>query len=558
MHVPLLALLAAVPACCAPLSVSRGGLTHIVDVQGVRRSAVRSALSDSLQWRSRLDKLLDSLGCFGRTWDTLTGDTVVLRGGLRTVLDTMAVQCDGGDTGICVPPALVFPRPYDAGEIDAMVRGALLGLAEHGYARATARLGLEPRADTNSSAPHVAALVTIETGRQCCFGPPRIAGTTVTKQRQLLRDIRVVQGAVYDARVMREASERLESRPYIDSVVVGSLASVGGAADTAACVPVAVSVEVADRRGLLVDGALGFEQTPGGESVLSGTLDLSLLNVAGYGEQLSVAYRGEQDLQRLSVRLAKAHIGSVPVEAAGSFLLEIAADSYACLSGMLEGLFEIGGTWLAGASVHASENTLSDTAGGSRTWHVYGGDMLLRTRPTRPARGVFARRLSVTAGVDLARRGDSSRTRWRVEFSAGAHVPLFSRFALDASVVSRNLFADEEVLTPAELYRVGGQATVRGYPEELWAVRNAEYARIEYIVYIGRQLAVYGLTDGGVVSREGFERSGIWQGLLGYGVGTRIPVRIGTTALEWARSIDDRQSWGRVHVRFSSALTGAR
>jgi hypothetical protein len=40
--------------------------------------------------------------------------------------------------------------------------------------------------------------------------------------------------------------------------------------------------------------------------------------------------------------------------------------------------------------------------------------------------------------------------------------------------------------------------------------------------------------------------------MMGYGVGMRIPVKIGDAAIEWARNYTDTQSWGRIHIAVSN------
>jgi hypothetical protein len=43
--------------------------------------------------------------------------------------------------------------------------------------------------------------------------------------------------------------------------------------------------------------------------------------------------------------------------------------------------------------------------------------------------------------------------------------------------------------------------------------------------------------------------------MLGYGIGMRIPVKIGDAAIEWARNYKDTQSWGRIHIAVSNTVS---
>jgi outer membrane protein assembly factor BamA len=287
-------------------------------------------------------------------------------------------------------------------------------------------------------------------------------------------------------------------------------------------------------------------------------VDFGLLNVFGYGEELAVNYRGDQDLQQLRVQLGKTHVGNVPLLVEGSFTMEIARDSYGQLGGDVRAFYELSSLWRIGMGFSAQENTLpsSDSAGG--TWHVYGGDLNFVRPGSAWQRRSFSRDMSLRTGLALADRGRDSHTRWSVDFSAGAHVPLGRIMAAAGRLVSLNLFTDEGSLTPAEMYRVGGHGSIRGYAEDALPFRNASYAQIEYLVYLNQTVSAYIFVDGGLGFRDGLERSSSATGMMGYGVGTRIPVRIGSATFEWARSIDDTRGLGRIHVRIASRLARGR
>jgi hypothetical protein len=242
----------------------------------------------------------------------------------------------------------------------------------------------------------------------------------------------------------------------------------------------------------------------------------------------------------------------------GRFTMEIVRDEYAFLEGALEGLYELRGPWRAGLGAHAQENTVSQPADGGPTWHVYGLDLLL-DMPTAwpPRRGVLSRGMRVRSGVERAYRGEQASMRWRLDVGADLQAPLGRRLALGAHLSSRNVFTDETSLTPAEMYRVGGYRSLRGYPDDYVALRNAACAQVEYLVYLAGEAAAYIFTDGGVGWREGFEHASDPTWMMGYGVGVRLPTRIGSAMLEWGRNIDDRRGFGRIHVRIANRLAQA-
>jgi hemolysin activation/secretion protein len=106
------------------------------------------------------------------------------------------------------------------------------------------------------------------------------------------------------------------------------------------------------------------------------------------------------------------------------------------------------------------------------------------------------------------------------------------------------------------MFRVGGYRSVRGYMENEFAFRTVVYDQFEYLYYFGPTASVYLFTDNGFGFEQSLTRArwGDRTEFLGYGAGIRIPARLGTLTLEWARNISrsDRTSWGRINVKISN------
>jgi hypothetical protein len=43
--------------------------------------------------------------------------------------------------------------------------------------------------------------------------------------------------------------------------------------------------------------------------------------------------------------------------------------------------------------------------------------------------------------------------------------------------------------------------------------------------------------------------------LLSYGIGIRIPVKIGSASIAWARNYKEKRGFGRIHVRIRNAVS---
>ena len=121
-------------------------------------------------------------------------------------------------------------------------------------------------------------------------------------------------------------------------------------------------------------------------------------------------------------------------------------------------------------------------------------------------------------------------------------------------LVSKHLITKEQNLITAEKFRTGGYNSVRGYSDNEFAFRTLVYGQLEYLMYFIGTGAVYIFSDGGVGFEQKIELNGNYSSILGYGVGIRLPSRIGIMTMEWARNFRDHKSLGRIHIRFQNEL----
>ncbi len=543
---------------------SHDSTQYLISVEELRSFRIRRACRDSTgEFAPRaLEHMLDSLGYFEPRRDTSSVQRVEVYAGVRAQLTSLTIVADS----LLLPDSLELPSlpcSYDAGVVEALAHDLLYHFAVQGYPFASASLDIDIRKpeapDGTPRVPQVSVTVRVERGPLCMVGQVRFLGEFRTRRRQLAKDVRIVVGSRYDQRLVDESVRRLKARPYVAEVrAPGPRIRPRTGEDSLPVEPesttVAVPLEVRDRAGLALDGAIGFEVGGDEETRLTGTFDFTLLNTLGVGERATLTYRGERNSQRLALMLAKTYVAHVPVFVEGGFHLEIERDHYAHFRGNVRGLYELSSPWRLGLGVSGEENTVTDTARGSSTWHVYGGELLLDRPPEPYRRREVSKLLWVRAGSALARRDEEDFVRWNVDFDLGVHFPLGRIQALAAKLVTRNLFTEETRLSRAELYRIGGYRSLRGYPDEAYAFRNAAYGQLEYLVYFTPRAAAYVFVDGGYGSRSGIEDGDEYIGMFGYGLGVRVPVRIGSATVEWARSIEDTRGFGRIHVRIRNSL----
>ncbi|MBN2035915.1 MAG: hypothetical protein JW768_04160 [Chitinispirillaceae bacterium] len=508
-----------------------------------------------------LRNALDSLGCFTMRWDTLNGRQYRIVLGRRAMI--IKEQIEGAPSGTLDSlDAFDLPQYYDAGSVKERTAQIARVLAERGYPFARVAVSINGMINDSSariSEPESLSLhFKILPDRKCLFAAPRLTGATVTKRTLLLRDVAIREGDLFDVRKIDATVEALGKRNYIAFAAPGAIAvepenkrEKNDSVYVHDVDYVSVPLHLKDRTGLAIEGAVGFSSQEMDNAFLQGDLTLSFLNVLHTGENASLLYAGDKTYQKFNVRGSKPWFLGYPLTGSASFGLEIRENEYAFLEGKTRFYTGLQNEWYAGMSMKGSETTLDST---NQSWQFYGTDLLLFRQPGRLKTGVFSSDVSIVTGGGIALR-DRNYTRSHVDFKAGVHVPLWRRHAFASRLVSLHLITEEEILTGAEMYRVGGHGSARGYLDNELAFRTVAYGQFEYLYYYSTTGSVYIFNDNGF----GFTRSlsrvrwGDRIEFSGYGIGLRIPSRIGILSIEWARNKDDDSgSFGRMHVQVTT------
>lgn len=508
----------------------------------------------------RVRDILDSMGFFNAHWDT-TGP-----GKYRVSLRNRALIV--AESFSDAPPATVdslsdqqLPKYYDAALIAKRTAEVGRRMAERGYPFARVSVVISSRGKDMRMAGAVQDKLVIayhiEPDRKCVFACPRLIGPLTTRRAVLLHDVPVREGDIFDIRKIETATESLNRRSYITHAAVGAFGiepeTLRDKSDTATVRDadyIAVPILIKDRTGIDIEGAIGFNSRQGDEMFVQGDMTVSLLNVFHRGEEASLLYAGDKTYQKFHIDASRPWLLGYPLTGSGAFGLEIHENAYGYLEGEAMASSELRDRWQAGVAMKGSETTVDST---NRSWRYVGADLLLSRESSDPRRNAFATEFSLATGGGIAKR-DRSYTRSHVDFSAGLHIPFFGSQALRVSLKTMHMITDEEALVDAEMYRIGGYRTARGYLENEFAFRTVMYDQLEVLHYFSAKGSMYILCDNGFGSAQSLTRAnwGRRTEFLGYGLGIRVPARLGTLSLEWARNMRDTKSLGRINVQVNS------
>ena len=507
---------------------------------GVVRDCLRKNAAPGKR-AAALRALFDSLGFFSARFTLHGTDTVDVVAGPRIMVDSIRIA---GPVPLNIDSIfkVKIPRPYDQGEIRMIARNAVSLMGTKGYPFATLSVTM------SEAVPGRGLTIVLQehdNGRYA-FSKPLFTGNIKTSRRLLEHDILFREGELFDLRKVEQSRQRLLLRPYITSVDVAP-PSVLLDASLAPSTPqtldkVLVPFICNDQNGLGFDGALAFQA--GGQSAASnftGIVNISLLNLLHSGESAEISYNGQKDYSKLSFSLAKPYLLDVPVFVSGDFGLEIQAEQNGYLHGGLDGCMEFAGSWQVGLGVVGHE--VWDTSGTSSEYA--GADIILSRRQERLAAGEFSEGLVIRTGSGLARNNGRQFDRWHVDISGGMQVPVTRRQAVEFRGVAQSLFTQpDDSLQTVELYRTGGYQSIRGYSDNEFAFKTVFFVQADYLLYFSARGAVYVFSDAGAGfgPHDQLNLSGATR-MFSYGVGLRIPVKIGSAIMSRAFSASRYSCW---------------
>lgn len=515
----------------------------------LRNEAKGSATGD---FQQRLAHLSDSLGYFKHRIELSADSSVILYPGVRSIIKNETISGIDSVSAAFLPPQ-TYPRKFDASEIGSRARQITKTCADNGYP--FVKVTVDPVADSSSTAIADSLIVNYHVfpDEQCVNAQPVLYGLKYCSPRLIYNDISIRPGERYNLQKQLNSVRRLKTRSYIAEIKAQEPQLERRQYSPGNPASVVVPFQITDKSGLGVDGAAAVVKAPDEKPQLSGSLRFSLLNVFHVGESAEFGYTGDKTRQLLNCSFTKPWIFNVPLELSLGGGLEVIKEQYGYIYGDMRVLTELGTQWQVGINFKGNEATVSTDSAGGVSGHFYGAGFVLTRQSQAMQQGVFSDRLYLEIGSGISRK-EKVYNRTSLQLNAGVHIPVLSNQAIVPSVYWYYLLTKEEKLLPSEMYRVGGNTTLRGYADNELAFRTALHGQFQYMLYLNKIGAVYLFSDGGIGFKDKIDSGSKYTAFAGYGIGLRVPSRIGTMILEWARNIDDMRSPGRIHIRYSGGV----
>ena len=452
-----------------------------------------------------------------------------------------------------------FSRDALAAEIDRV----LATYSARGFPLATAQV---TSLEVNDSARLVNAIVAVHAGERVRIQVIEVRGNTATRTGLILDAAAVKPGTFFTDELAAQVRARLVRLNLFGSVDEPQLYRVDS-------VRYGLLLVVTEGSPNTFDGVIGYQPAvaaDSGSGTFTGLVNIVFRNIFGSGRRAALRWQKQTvSASQLEIRYGEPFILGLPLDLDVGFRQVQEATTTALLS-YVQRFFTADLTYgltdaftvRAGAALESTIPQV-DTAQpcyrqllkSSTVETTVGIGYDTRSSTISPVSGVLyrttysvgARSVNGPAPCDSA--VPASDVRQRIELDLETYVPAFGRFVAAGSVHYGEVRAD--LLEENDLFRFGGQATVRGYIEGAVRASRRTWGSLEARLLLSDKSYAAVFFDGGYYERVADTRRGAaaaraW--LYGYGVGAQIETPLGLVRLSYALGRDDTFATGKVFV----------
>lgn len=495
----------------------------------------------------------------------IAGDSILLDEGRRFRVAAITFQSDSLGSLVRLGGFDESPyvgNPFSPGRTAEMLDAIVVAIGTRGYPLAVARVSA---LEIDDSAASVVPTIAVDAGERVVVSEIDVEGNTETERGLIIAAVAVRRGTPFSDDLARQVRARLERLDLFSEVSEPQLyrTDSGG---------YGILVRVVEGNPNTFDGILGYQppERAGEQGSLTGHLNFALRNPFGDGRRFAVRFERSKPSQMLELRYGEPYFLRLPVDIEVRFqqrqeISSTAFPSYVQRSFTLDGSYGFLDAWsvrLGGAydetipeldTLRPCENQLLNSSSLATSLGIV---FDTRTNPINPVSGALLS-TSVTVGSKSIRAAptcadslvDDSEFRQRIVADLDAYMSLSGAFVVAAGVhggVIRGNFLEQ-----SDLFRVGGQSTIRGYREDEFRASRRIWSNVEMRVLLSRSSYAALFVDGGYASRPEdllrlADAAEYW--LLGFGVAAQIESPLGLIKFSYALSRDDSFDTGKVFV----------
>jgi len=412
--------------------------------------------------------------------------------------------------------------------------------------------------DTAAAHPGIDIVLKITEGPPVTIGSIKIKGNRFTKERVILREMRLRKGRRFSRSSVERAFMNLKRSGYFKEVKEQTVIFERDKAH--------LTFTVIEGNTNSIDGVIGYQPASreSKRGYFTGRLKFDFRNLLGTGRILE-AFWEKKDRYSQAMRFGYKEpwfIG-MPIDIGGYFSQQIRDTTYIEREWNLSidynpisslSLFVRGGY----------REVLPDSLGSqlfniahSRSWRFsLGLDYLTFDNLLNPSRGVrYHTLITIGRKKNIGPEFLKENDEWKgivstrsVEIDAEAVFPVFRNQVLYLGMHGREIRTGERYIPLSDQIRFGGATTLRGYAEDSFMGDLVAWLNSEYRLLVGRLSRFFIFIDGGMYQRKDREAGIIRTTKIGYGFGMRVETRLGLIGIDYGLGEQDTILRGKVHV----------
>lgn len=490
----------------------------------------------------------------------ISNDTVFIQSGPKFKLNPTRMFGDSAviSSNLFGDLLIMHEAPYESWRIEASIDELLSWCEGNGYPYAQVELDSLALDFANSS---VTLFLKLSAGPRVTLEFVDFQGNKISQSRLLKRESRLRLGSLYSETRTQQARRRLNQLEYIRTVsepqiVINEEGKSG------------LLFEVTENKLSRLDIVAGLSPKMEGETqTVTGLIDLQFLNLFGTGRRGKVYWqRPSSGVQQLALAWRETWIAGTPLYADAAFEQRVEDTLYVTRKYGIR----VGVPVSAATEVFAGlsrEELLADSATAVALAFVTNQTVLFeigmaidtRDHLTNPRGGVrfetTAARGNRTTDIPPAGSAKTKFEQQRATVDVEGNREVIPFWIAHVSGHARVLTSDEPRIQAADLYKIGGARTLRGYREEQFLGEQAAWTTLEARYWLGLASRFAFFTDWGAVVNERIT-DGVSQQVQtvdgSYGLGFRLETGIGVWGIDYGIATSNSPLNGQLHVSLLS------
>lgn len=385
-----------------------------------------------------------------------------------------------------------------------------------------------------------------------------IKGNTKTKDYVITRELRINKGENYSQDRIEDIPNKLNRLHFFESIKHPKYFFNSKEKGV-------LQIDVVEKSTNNFNGILGYipPTNDNDNGYLTGLVDISLRNLFGTGRAVSFKWsKIDRNSQELELKYLEPWIFGFPLNI--DFLLYQRQQDTTYVQRILNGNIEFLATEYFSSALTFSQEYTIPTNPEVRGFTVYnsvstnsGINFKYDSRDDIfvPTKGFFflsafkySAKNIIGPDIYITDSTNTSPDQFKIELDLFLFRSFYTRHIPFVSLHLRELQGDD--IEISDMYRIGGNNTLRGYQENQFTGNSLLWANIEYRYLIGRRSYTFIFTDIAYYKRDEIplqKLSELSATKIGYGVGITFETGLGMLAVSYALAEGDSFNKGKIH-----------